>query len=144
MREQHQSVGAVRGHRQVVEGNHHRQSLLHRQPLNEVFNLDSMSKVETGCRLVEEEHSRLLRQGSRDEDTLSLASRERQQRATLQRVGACRSQRLPGDGKVLPTLQVEAAEMWMATHQHQLNGRQVEVEIRVLRNSRHQAGDRGA
>src|SRR5438034_322220 len=84
------------------------------------IDLELMTDVERGGRLVEQQDLRALRQRAGDDDALLLAAAERVEGAALEAVGARRFERLPGDGEIGRSFQRKRPEMRKAPHEHDI------------------------
>nr|BFF11524.1 hypothetical protein GCM10025699_28270 [Microbacterium flavescens] len=72
----HEVVGVARGEVELMENDHDRRAVGAVERAQEVEHLDLVAQVQEGRRLVQQEHARLLREGHRDPDALTLAARQ--------------------------------------------------------------------
>ncbi len=142
--QEHERPADRRRESQVVRREHDGDRSLLRQPSNERGDFELVLEIERRRRLVEEEQRRRalrcarrvveLRQRRRDDDALLFAAAQRREGPRRQ-IWPCRSSAgRPRRRDIRRALDLEGAEARIPAHQHDLEHRVVEREMRFLRN----------
>ena len=87
---------------------------------HEVQHLELMEDVEVGRRLVQKQDARLLGERARYEHSLALSSGQGVQRPVGESLGVGLTHRVAGYAVVLAALYLEAPEVRVPAHQHEL------------------------
>ena len=132
--EQHEFL-TQRGRKvQVVRRHHQRDALFATELHEQRLHLELVADIERRRRLVEQQQISALRERARDDDSLSFTAAERGEQAIFEGAGAGCLERASGDRQVRRPFERERAEMGEATHQHDVQHREVERRMGVLRN----------
>ena len=115
--------------------------LLLAELVKEFKKLYLMVDIEMGGWFVEEQHLRSLTQGSGDDHPLALSAGHLQNVAIRQMNGSCTLHYFIDDALVIVAQQLEAADIGVSAHGHDLADREGERDGRLLWHNRALAGD---
>ena len=138
--EQHQSIAVARRHVEVVDGRDGRQTIVDQPPHN-VQHLELVQDVQVRRWLVQEEDAGLLGQGAGNEHPLTFAPGQGVERSVGELLRLREPHGVPGDAGVFPALDLEAAEVGIAAHEHELDDVEAMRIGRNLRDERNACGD---
>src|SRR6516225_6851678 len=131
--DQHQLGAKRRRQVQVVRRDDHRCAAIAVELGQQTRNLELKPKVQRRRWLVEQEDVRGLSERAGDDDALFFPAAQGRKIAIGNRNGAGGSHGVTRGAQIVGSFQLEYSEMGIATHQHNLEGREVERAVRFLR-----------